>query len=153
MNTNTKEYLRDHPCYLIAAIVLASEGNPDILKQIYGNEKDAFGALQIAQVYAGNMRVHQPSDFPIYVSPQGDITKIPERLAGLIFSDTEFFTALVCDRSPTVIYDESWLATLPKPSRLKLKEKYKQLITCHELPDLAPPHPGHSVVTPSKLLV
>ena len=51
MNTNTKDYLRDNPCYLVAAIILASEGIPDILKQIYGNEKNAFDALQISQVY------------------------------------------------------------------------------------------------------
>ena len=148
----TKQYLREHPCYLVAALILASEGNPDILKQIYGGEKAAFGALQVAQAYGQNMRVHQSSDFPIYLSPKGDITKIPERLAGLILSDTEFFTSLSCDRFPAVIYDESWLETLPEAAQLELKEKY-ELILGHQLLDLAPPHPGHSVVAPGQFLL
>lgn len=128
----TKQYLRDHPCYLVAALVLAAEGSPSILIGIYGGEKAAFDALKIAKIYGQTVKIHNPANFPIYVSPEGEITKIPERLAGLIFSGIESFTILSCNRNPLQSYSDSWLETMPEDVQVKLKEKYDSLIVTED---------------------
>lgn len=144
---NTKQYLRDHPCYLVAALALAAEGDSEILVKIYGGEKAAFDALQIAKTYGNTMKVHQSTDFPIYVSPAGEITKIPERLAGLILSGIENFTVLYCDRFPTQSYGDSWIWTLPKGMQEKLLAKYGELIQEKRF-ETQPSHPSHRPITP-----
>ncbi len=123
----TKEYLREHPCYIVAALVLASEGNPGVAIKIYGGEKAAYDALKTAKIYGQMLQVHSHSDFPVYVSPEGEITKIPERLAGLAIFGIKSFTTLSCDRFPSQSYGDAWLETLPQEIQVKLKEKYADL--------------------------
>ena len=128
MLLETKEYLRNHPCYLIAAIVLAKEGEPAILIKITGNEKAGFDLLKTTNDYIHFSKFYSPQDFPISLSSSSlDIIKLPERLAGYLLAKKPFF-ALTASLEPQKIYDEEWLKSLDKKDQEILKKKYEEIV-------------------------
>lgn len=146
MNIPIKDYLRDNPCYLVAAIVLASEGDNEILEQIYGNEMAAFGALKIARVTEHHSKTHPSYDFPISLSRNNEIIKIPERLAGFVFSGKSFW-GVQCDAKPQALYSKEWLKQFSPKDRAKLLEKYKEITSEEAAPKSKASHPEPSSIS------
>ena len=142
MLLETKEYLRNHPCYLIAAILLAKEGEPEILIKITGNEKAGFDLLKTANDYIHFASNFNPEDFPLSLNDSSlDIIKLPERLAGYLLANKKFY-ALTCPKDPQKIYDEEWLKGLDKKDQEILKKKYEEIVA--EPASVKPSSPSES---------
>ena len=135
MKTKIKQYLKENPCYLVAAIVLASEGDTEILKQIYnGDEMAAFSALKIARAAEHHSKVYQLSDFPISLSRENEIIKIPERLAGFVFSGKDFY-GVQCDAKPQALYGTEWLKQFSAKDQAKLLAKHAEITGAEVVPE------------------
>ncbi len=109
MKVNLSEHLKEHPNYLIPALVLADEGELAPLFVILKHEKAVFDILRNARAYAGHMGTYNQTDYPISVNGQGEIIKQPERLAGLILAGKDWFWSLYGDRPGSPVYGEDWL--------------------------------------------
>ena len=94
MRIEIKDYLARHPNYLVIALLLADEGNRKPLLEFFDSEASSFKALKTAKLYAEHMKIYSPHDFPISLSPNGEITKLPERLAGFIFAEKNWFWSI-----------------------------------------------------------
>ncbi len=121
MKINIKNQLKTHPNYLIIAVLLAEEGEISPLVEIAGSERAAFRLLQNARSYRGHMSVHKPEDFPISISPNGEITKMPERIAGFILAGKEWFWSM-SSPFPGISYNEDWLKSFSSSTFSALKE-------------------------------
>ena len=141
MKTKIKQYLKENPCYLVAAIVLASEGDTEILKSIYGDEMAAFSALKIARVAEHHSKIYQPSDFPISLSRENEIIKIPERLAGFVFSGKDFY-GVQCDAKPQALYGAEWLKQFSAKDQAKLLAKHAEITGAEVVPEKPSYHPA-----------
>lgn len=129
MRVDTKKYLRENPCYLVALLVFASEGDHELIRKVYSSEKEAYDGLRIAKAYAGSIQVHSPADFPISLTPQNQMRKIPERLAGLIFAGQDWFWSMPCSLPAERIYDDIWLtSTFNTVEQKIIKTKYEELV-------------------------
>lgn len=113
------EYLNTHRCYLIAALYLANEGDREILLKITQSEKRAFDMLKTAKIYQNFAMTLPVTDFPIFVSRDGQVTKMPERLFGYFLASKPFYK-LPCDSLAEFHYDESFLKTLDLKDQDKL---------------------------------
>jgi hypothetical protein len=75
MEVNLKQFLSENPCYILAVIFLAIEGDRTLLLKSYNDERSAFEALRIAREYEGLMKTNTPADFPISISNSNQIRK------------------------------------------------------------------------------
>lgn len=121
MKINIKSQLTNYPNYLIIAVLLAEEGEISPLVEIAGSEREAFRLLQNARVYKNHMKLYKPEDFPISISPNGEITKMPERIAGFILAGRDWFWAMNSP-FPGVSYNEDWLKSFSASTFSALKE-------------------------------
>lgn len=93
MKINVKSYLAQHPYPIVFALLMAAEGDFQILAKMTGGERQAYDALKTAKRYGQETRIFSLVDYPLAISNSGGgIMKIPERLSGLVLSgQTEFF--------------------------------------------------------------
>lgn len=98
MKISIKEYLSANPSYLVAAIILADSGEPEILTRMVGGERAAFDLLKSARQYGADASIWTLQDFPIALTEQGIVTKKIWRLAGLLIAKQEFFFGMKCNR-------------------------------------------------------
>lgn len=126
MQVNIKDLLSAKPNYLIAAVLLAEEGNREPLIEIAGSEGEAYKTLKGAKVYASHMAVYPPSDFPISLN-NGEIVKMPERVAGLIFAGKTWFAGMDSP-FPARKYGQEFLKTLSAQSQKVLLAKMGEIL-------------------------
>lgn len=131
MKTNIKEQLTANPNYLIFAILLAEEDEHEPLFEIAGSELAGFRLLQNARVYRDLMKVHKPEDFPISLSPDGEIAKMPERVAGFIMAKKNWFWSMPTNHQG-FSYNDSWLSSFSSESAAKLRSFQKEFLAPKE---------------------
>lgn len=152
MKVDIFTHLAKHPNYLIPALILADEGNVDPLFAIYGNEKAVFEALRQARIYAGLMKTHSQADFPISTNPDGQVIKIPERLAGIILAGKTWFYTIVGSMPTAPVYGDDWLNKQTKEVKAALKTKQQALVrgpSAVEVPQLPSKQPAGPSELPS----
>lgn len=120
--TNTLEYLKSNQYPIVAAIVKASQGEPEILIKITGSEVAAFTLLKNAIKYGQHCRQFSPADFPIALGKDNKITKLSYRLAGLILEKFKTFSAIQCDLPGVDGLAE--IAALSKKEKEELMKNY-----------------------------
>lgn len=126
MNVNIKDLLSANPNYLIAAVLLAEEGNREPLIEIAGSEGTAYRILKNAKTYAGHMLIYPPGDFPISLN-NGEIVKMPERVAGMIMAKKTWFHGMNSP-FPAQAYGEKLLNSLSLQNQKALKLKMSELL-------------------------
>ena len=126
MQVNIKDLLSANPNYLIAAVLLAEDGNREPLIEIAGSEGDAYKILKNAKAYGHNVAIYPPSDFPISLN-NGEIVKMPERVAGLILAGKTWFAAMNSPFSAKK-YGQELLKTLSVQSQKSLLTKMMEIL-------------------------
>lgn len=144
MEVNLKQFLSENPCYLLAIIILAIEGDRTLLMKSYDDERSAFEALRIARDYESLMKTYTSEDFPISISDSNQIWKIPERLAGFLLCGKQSFYKIPSGNfEPKESFGESWLKKFSAVEQKKIKSKYQEL-TKKDLPHVDSSKSGDS---------
>lgn len=95
---NVKEFVAKHKIDIVAMIVLAHEGERELLEKHFGDQ--AYAIVKRAKQYGETARMFSLNDYPISISEQGELIKQPYRLAGLIIAGQKEFMAVKCSRQP-----------------------------------------------------